>query len=570
MNSIPNAATAPCTASDRAGGGQPDRDARRNFLKGVGASIAGAGIVGSAGFAPPVVAASSSTPSREPRRAEAYKIRHRAALAHLTERTPPQPTNGDEERYVDKRASFTKGLPHNALGEVDLSAYAIMTRAIASGRPEDFDAIPLAPMAVRKLVNPQCAYAFDMMGTDSHATGMPAPPQFASAEAAAEVGEVYWMALLRDIPYRDYASNSLVAAAVADLNAFSVQVGPTQDGSITPETLFRGPTPGDLAGPYLSQFLWKSVPYGPSTIVQRYVASVPGESFVTDLAEWLAIQQGAAPSDASDEEAMPRYISNMRVLAAYVHKDAVFQAFLNAAMIIAGFGARALDPANPYVASRNQAGFVTFGDVHVLDLVTKAARIALEAAWYQKWPLHRRLRPEVFGGRIEMQRLGIKGYGVHADLMECDAVALTVDRHESALLPQVFPEGSPLHPAYPSGHASLGGACITMLKAFYDEGFVIPSPVQASADGLSLEPWGGADLTLGNELNKLATNISAGRCAAGIHYRSDNRGITLGESVAIAILQDYSLTCTERFDGFTLTKLDGQRIRIANGSVQPA
>ena len=26
----------------------------------------------------------------------------------------------------------------------------------------------------------------------------------------------------------------------------------------------------------------------------------------------------------------------------------------------------------------------------------------------------------------------------------------------------------------------------------------------------------------------------------------------------------------ERFDGLTLTKLDGQRIRIANGRVQPA
>ena len=34
-------------------------------------------------------------------------------------RTPTQETNGDEGRYDDYRASFTKALPHDDLGEVD-------------------------------------------------------------------------------------------------------------------------------------------------------------------------------------------------------------------------------------------------------------------------------------------------------------------------------------------------------------------------------------------------------------------------------------------------------------------
>jgi hypothetical protein len=39
---------------------------------------------------------------------------------------------------------------------------------------------------------------------------------------------------------------------------------------------------------------------------------------------------------------------------------------------------------------------------------------------------------------------------------------------------------------------------------------VIPSPVESSADGLSLTPHMGAALTLGGELNKLAANIAIG------------------------------------------------------------
>jgi membrane-associated phospholipid phosphatase len=29
--------------------------------------------------------------------------------------------------------------------------------------------------------------------------------------------------------------------------------------------------------------------------------------------------------------------------------------------------------------------------------------------------------------------------------------------------------GCPLHPSYPSGHATVAGACSVMLKAFFDE-----------------------------------------------------------------------------------------------------
>jgi hypothetical protein len=63
----------------------------------------------------------------------------------------------------------------------------------------------------------------------------------------------------------------------------------------------------------------------------------------------------------------------------------------------------------------------------------------------------------------------------------------------SYLLPAAFPEWNPQHPSYGEGHGVLAGACVTALKAFFDEPFVIPKPVVASGDGQSLSAYTGAD-----------------------------------------------------------------------------
>ena len=78
-------------------------------------------------------------------------------------------------------------------------------------------------------------------------------------------------------------------------------------------------------------------------------------------------------------------------------------------------------------------------------------------------------------------------------------------------------QSSPTHPAYPGGHATISGACATILKAFFNEEYVVPNPVMASVDALLLEPYSGGSLRVGGELNKLASNVSYGRDTAGIH-----------------------------------------------------
>jgi len=429
------------------------------------------------------------------RRSEALSLRTAAATAQADMNYGTQETNGDEGLYSDYRASFTKALPHNDLGEVDVSAFDTLLGALQSGQNSQFEAVSLG--GTRKLANPQGAYRYELVGLDSHKTFMRPAPAFESAETAAEMAELYWKALCRDVPFADFGTNTMVQAAVTDLNKFSETVGPKQGGSVTTGTIFRGETPGDLTGPYISQFLLKDIPYGNGKIQQTYDCPAPGDDFMTTEADWLSIQRGFTPSPLV--KGNPRYISDARVLGEFVHKDYSYQAYLNAALILLS--------------------------------------------------------------------IGVKDYGLPAELVNSDAITQTHANFGTHFLPQAFPEGSPTHPSYPAGHATIAGACSTVLKAFFEESLPVPNPVVTTRNGDRLESYNGR-VTIGDEINKLANNIALGRDWAGVHYRSDGvDGLAVGEQQAIGLLQDYSRTYREQFNGFNLTKFDGTAIRISKGEI---
>lgn len=133
----------------------------------------------------------------------------------------------------------------------------------------------------------------------------------------------------------------------------------------------------------------------------------------------------------------------------------------------------------------------------------------------------------------------------------------------NAFLPMAFPEGSPTHPAYGAGHATVAGACTTILKAWFNESTVIQSPVIPDPTGQVLTPYTGDTLTVGGELNKVASNVANGRNIAGVHWRSDStESLKLGEAVAIAVLKDQKLSFNETFSGFSLTKFDGTTVIV--------
>jgi hypothetical protein len=506
------------------------------------------------------------------RRTEAYQLRHAAALFHLNVMPPPHPNNGDEALYSKKIASYSKGLPHNQLGEVDLNAYSALLRALSRGSPTDFEVIPLGCRDVsrqRRLVNPQSGLAFDLDGADSHELAIPPAPAFASAEQGGEIVENYWMALLRDVPFVDYDVEPLAHAAAADLDRLSDFRGPKIGGHVTPHTLFRGLTPGDLNGPYLAQFFWLPAPFGANFVEQKISPTVAGLDYLTSFDDWLEAQDGCAPEAGDQFEPTRRYIVNGRDLAHWVHIDVLFQAYFTAFLCMVKMGVPP-NPGNPYVKSATQDGFGTFGGPHFATLLCEVSTRALKAVWFQKWFVHRRLRPEALGGRVHLTATNVVRDPLHQDIFSSSVLPLIANHNaaltggeRSYLLPQAFPEGSPLHSSYGAGHATVAGACVTILKALFDESFVVPNPVVPDATGSRLVAYGGPALTVGGELNKIASNVALGRDFAGIHWRSDaTESLKLGEAVAINILRDQRACYNEDFHGFTFTKFDGNRVTV--------
>jgi len=509
---------------------------------------------------------------------EGISYRYNRGYVNFTDFDGGQTTNGDEALEIDragtdhKYAVFSKTLPHNARGEVDKADYDAMVAAIDAGTVEAFDALPGGP---RKLVNPRATRTFIEVGRDHFGFVMPSPPTFTSAEAGAEMCEVYEHALNRDATFaliEDSGTPDTDAdRAVANLNAFGVDFkGKKAGGVVTRKTLFRGIAQGCELGPYLSQFLIQDVPYGAGVVAQKYNEEV-GTPHGTVLANYLDIQNGVVFDPDVDLSGTFNYIHTPRMLGSYVHRDAVFQSFLNAALILMGNGA-ALDAGNPLTSAVREEAFVVHGVAEILHAATSVARGALKAAWAQKWHYHRRLRPEVFACRVHHQDIADTDYSIDATLMGSSTITAVKAFNASglALLPLQYPEGSPAHPSYPAGHATFAGACATVLKALFEGTTDITSlfTVEHSIDGATTAAYGGstAGMTVNTELNKLAANIAVGRDWAGVHYRADGDiGMNLGEQVGICFLQDLAATYVrenQNFAGFTLRKFDGTTMLI--------
>lgn len=497
-------------------------------------------------------------------------FRHAAEQFNLNDvPIPDHPCNGDEELYPNKIGNYSKGLPHNAIGEVDTTAYQSFIDALTSGDPADFEAIVIgAPLALRrKLVNPQAGLAFDLEGTDSHQFVMPPAPAFASAWEAGELVESYWMSLLRDVRFDRYHINPLAQAAADDLNNLSDYRGPSP---LAPDNLFRDDLPGTLVGPYISQFFWLPAPFGANLVEQHIKSCRPRRDFMTTQTEWLAIQNGFQPTRAREYSRVRRYITTGRDIGEWVHIDVLFQAYFTAFLALVEMGAP-VNPGNPYITSATQEGFGTFGGPYFATLVAEPATRALQGVWYQKWFVHRRLRPEMFAGRVHMLKTGQASYPIHQDVLNSEALQRVFFHNKrqnsgegTYFLPMAFPEGSPLHPAYGAGHATVAGACVTILKAIFDGSFVIPNPVVPHpADPTRLVSFEGSPLTVEGELNKLASNVATGRNIAGVHWRTDgSESLRLGEAIAISILRDQKGKYNEDFDGFTFRKFDGTVVTV--------
>ncbi len=414
----------------------------------------------------------------------------------------------------------------------------------------------------------------------------------ASAERAAEAVESYWQSLLRDVPFWEYSDdtrNELVLAAAREITQLSGYTGPRdQFGKVTPSILFRGTAryldprdrsgrkfvsvtpPGVAVGPYISQFILRDIPYAIQTISGQLRVPQPGHvnDFLTGYTEWLGIQDGRAVPRSTSFGSQRRYLSTGRDLAEYAHAGTA--GFWGAALLLGtatsggGFGAP-LNPSNPYLRlTKSASGNATFGLGYIQGLLPLAASREIRANYWQKWFVHRTLRPEAYGGLVHNHLANGRDYPIHDDILASEALDRSFGEFGTYLLAGHYPEGAPNHGSYPGGASSSASVQATLLKAFFDETFVIPNPLQPDpSDPSQLIPYVGPPLTVGGELNKLAANLGQGRNWAGIHWRSDAASsLPHAEQVALALLRDEKATYAESFEAFEFTRFDGTRVRI--------
>lgn len=549
-----------------------------------------------------------------------------------------------------------------------------------------------ADTRVRNWESPLAGHVYDLQGPDAGDLAIARAPTLKGSELVAEMADVYAMALLRDVPFAELgnARTRVIRYEPVDGdidNLRAVDAGFTvgdvinalnrlpwfdkrervrssffgdldlveqrrrdarfvdDEQVLTGRSLFRGSVSGAKKGPYVSQFLLIGsepeavekgyITYGAQRVDQRVRAQIAGRDFMTSWPLWLDVQNGADTTETDAFFSNLRFISTPRDLATFVHVDQLYQAYLNACLLLLAFK-RPFDRGFPSGGDHLTRGsFATFGGPHVLSLMTEVASRALKAVRRQKFQHHLRARPEQLAAMLTLaasddaDELG----NAREDLSEMlralnpanprgllqfiaahnraqnsmrersdtwakpvyprtgkDASAsFSVPNNANYLLPMAFPEGSPMHPAYGAGHATVAGACTTILKAFFEmssgqvRGNTTAHPLSVedikrnpekwftaaslSGDsGLGLEhvyraPAQRGDnpaddeheclevvedsepLTIEGELDKLAANISIGRNIAGVHYYTDYfDSLRMGERLAVGILQEQMAT----------------------------
>lgn len=536
--------------------------------------------------------------------------------------------------------SFHKSLPHNQFGEVDPPAFDKLVAA-TEGDGIAFAQVPKGTANAAPLVNPQGGLASDRLTLHPASYSMPPAPRVLSVTTAAEMTELYWMALLRDVPFDQFESDPNVVAAATEINArFQQAVADTGDAGhlktgidvpgpaghiaqITKQNIFRLGLPGEEIGPLVSQFFVRNANYGTQLIDQMQFPYKKDRDYLTNFGAWLDAQNSGRDSNgqaypqanedsAANFEAKRRYVSTPRDLARFVNKDALHQAYFNACLLLLSGGAK-WTQGNPYGDTGplkiREAGFGVLGGPHILALVSEVATRALKVVWNQKWAVNLRLRPEAYAGLVHVQKIGVGGaagkraYGLPAWVSSSTAANRVKAKYSSLLLPMAFTPGSPTHPAYGAGHATVAGACVTVLKAFFqtvdnsgmpikfntltarDTPYGAGQPIKSFVTGVVGQPGGDEGvqtllpvsvankLTVEGELNKLAMNVAMGRSIGGVHWRTDNsRSLALGEALAARILADITTDCNEHptfeFRSFSrLANGNPKRIIIRQGRI---
>lgn len=596
-------------------------------------------------------------------------LEHESKTGLLTEK--PEICKSHSKGGVQNYIQLLDGLEVRSKSSSDFDSGKLNGLELCNRTPP---AVPPDPPRPRVLINPRSSKALSIKGPniaslrvsrliygEEKERQLLEEISLGSPQSAAEMIEVYAMALLRETALRNshqIPDSNDVNLIIKALNSFGEYFVWGYDEKHQPITaagrkvnrknLFRGPTKGDLLKDYLSVFIMQNrPPLFPAGCAPHVADLIGAGKFARILSQSLQVPQAidkdfgltwdqyVCIQNAYVPELYPDgYFTGLgplttaRNLGDHVHTDNVYEHYIRAADILVG-NQHQRSLSSPYTMVtgaepfyRNEGDGPTLGPSDAYSLLGGVREVAERASFTQKWVVARRARPEVMAALIDLAnrdgegsndpinqlRSQIKKKLFSALTSGSGAVAAFLNRvrqwnnsrggEENFLLAQMYPEGSPAHPSWVSGHATVAGACVTVLKALFNDlqpVIIVPemkagfrTSSKKSAEPLDKcqpkldphEPTMSDERTVGGELDKLASNISLGRSFGGVHYRSDGEhGILLGEEVAIRYLQDHLREYREMLRscdpdnpksprGLTLTKRNGQRICITPEKVE--
>lgn len=490
---------------------------------------------------------------------------------------------------------FCKTLNHSPNGFATKADIDKLITAINFNSLETLQAIPKDASSLRKLEGVPVSNASNNEAKQPHCVTLNGAYDISSGKSLFEMMEVYCKQLVRDIPFHEWSSDSTVANLITYLNNYGSDItGPTESNVININTFLRGSGIDETKGPYISQFLLRDFYYGNHHITQVYHPENNANTQIID-SHWLNVQRGITVYSNTYLDPTPKGVFKPRVLASIVHNDPLYQFYYNAALILNGLGVQTVGYDN---SSINSSVWTDGGPPSVISMLAEVGSTALHVAWYQKYGLTLKIRPEVLAQRLllaytdtdlrtnvpklnDIKTQADKGAQILA-LVDADNMSNGGQNYSgfNYYLNVLFPEGSPTHPSFPAGHAVVAGAMVTVLKATVvthdNEGARLPwtFDVYEATTNSNTEAYTGdaSGMTIIGELNKLASNVALGRDFAGVHYRSDgDKGILSGEEIAISFLQnkikEFGVNDSGLFTGWDLEKMDGTRILIKKDSI---
>lgn len=419
---------------------------------------------------------------------------------------------------------------------------------------------------------------------------LPPPPQMAAPELAAELAELYALALIRDVPFSalrdphcviwvDGRTRFTLHELLCEIRSLS-WFDRRCEGALAPEsearraqrlgrdgqlTLGRLFGAGDGPGTSLSLFHWvdRSAPDLQDTSGAAPDAEAPMSAWV----DWVARQSGAALAlpTAEAEELSP--LDTPRQLVERLQAAHPCRVFYNAALMLIARGT-AFDPGLDCGAGEDPVSAQ-----RLLALMSEAAERAFEAVMRHQSRADRPSPPAVTAARVggllarDDLRPG-KGDPLRGAAEELRTYAPNLlhwielanrqgqrqpRRSLAHMLPEMTAGGVPPQAADSALQVVIAGALSTLFKALFD---TRPAPRLRMAT----DPEPGIDI--GREVERLARDIARAPVIFGAQFPAEtHQNLRIGEALALQVLQGWVRGLPQGVS-MEMTDFDGHALRL--------